>query len=181
VASGTLAAGLAGGGCASLRATPSLPLLSPASLGQEASASQRLSISRLSGDDGRTLTLDAVVEVDAQAMRLAGFLLGQRVLLLAWDGRQLEEAREAVVPAALRGDAVLRDLQLVYWPAAAIRGVLPPGWRLEGDERHRRLFRGERVTFESERDDAQPLGSATLVNHAAGYRIVIESARDPSP
>lgn len=179
--SGALAAGIAAGGCASLRATGGPPLLAPASLGEAASASQRLSISRLSGGDARALTLDAVVEVDAEALRLAGFLLGQRVLLLAWDGRQLEEVREPVVPAALRGEAVLRDLQLVYWPAAAIRDALPAGWRLEGDERHRRLLRGGRVTFESERADAWPLGGATLVNHAAGYRIVIESARDASP
>ncbi len=186
LATSVLAASLAAAGCATLRARDGvpLPLLSPSSLQQDASRSQRLTISRVTGagvdagGESRALTLDAVVEVDATSLRLAGFLLGQRVLLIAWDGTHLQEAREPVVPAALRGAAVLRDLQLVYWPDAAIRGRLPRGWRLEGDSRQRRLLDGERLVFESERDDAEPLGSARLVNHAAGYRIVIESARE---
>jgi hypothetical protein len=159
-------------------------LLAPATLGVEASRSQRLSISRTGGEpgDAKALTLDAVIEVDADALRVAAFLLGQRVLLLAWDGRQLQESREPVVPAALRGAEVLRDLQLVYWPEDAIRERLPPGWRLTSDASGRRLYRGAQLRFESERDDAaDPLGSARLVNHAARYRIVIESARPAVP
>lgn len=168
-------------GCATLRqrGAGDWPLLSPASLRQEASRPQRLSIARLApaGDD-HVLTLDAVVEVDASALRVAAFLLGQRVLLLAWDGRRLQEVREPVIPATLRGVAVLRDLQLVYWPESSLRERLPRGWRLEGDARHRRLFDGDRLVFESERNDDTALGSGSLVNHAAGYRLRIEAANE---
>ncbi len=106
------------------RGFEALPLLPPAAFGSEAIGVQRLTLSREAG--GAKLMLDAVVEVDAMELRVAGMLLGQRILLLGWDGKALQEQREPVVPQALDGRAILRDLQLVYWPAAAIRAALPP-------------------------------------------------------
>lgn len=168
---------LALAGCATLdarRGFEELPLLPPAAFGAEAQGQQRLTLSRESGAEA--LTLDAVVEVDAGELRVAGMLLGQRILLLVWDGRALREAREPVVPEALSGRAILRDLQLVYWPAEAIRAALPRGWRLEEEAARRRLYRGATVVFESERGDAIPLGRASLWNHVGQYRIGIESS-----
>jgi hypothetical protein len=164
-------------GCATSgarRAFEQLPLLAPAAYGAEAQGQQRLTLSRESG--GPQLVLDAAVEVDAGELRVAGVLLGQRILLLTWDGRQLQEQREPVVPEALTGRAILRDLQLVYWPAEAIRAALPRGWRLEEQAARRRLYRGATVVFESERGDAIPLGKASLWNRSAQYRIDIEAS-----
>lgn len=178
-----------------------LPLLPPAAFGAEAAGVQRLTVSRLpaqgrsgaakSGDGqpghgsaaggeaaGDKLVLDAAVEVDATALRVAGVLLGQRILLLSWDGSQLVEQREPVVPRALDGRAILRDLQLVYWPAAAVRAALPRGWQLQEQAARRRLLRGATVVFESERGDADPLGNASLWNHVGQYRIDIESSNE---
>lgn len=163
-------------GCATTahRGFEQLPLLPPAAFGAAATGQQRLTLSRESG--GAALVLDAAVEVDAMELRVAGMLLGQRILLLVWDGRRLQESREPVVPAALSGRAILRDLQLVYWPAQAIRAVLPQGWRLEEQAARRRLLHGATVVFEAERGDAVPLGNASLWNHPGQYRIDIESS-----
>ncbi|MEJ0098400.1 MAG: DUF3261 domain-containing protein [Pseudomonadota bacterium] len=163
--------------CATMgaRGFEALPLLPPAAFGAEASNVQRLTLSRESG--GQKLALDAAVEVDANELRVAGMLLGQRILLLDWDGKALQEQREPVVPKALDGRAILRDLQLVYWPAAAIRAALPQGWRLEEKAARRQLFRGSRLVFESERGDAAPLGNARLWNRIGQYRIDIEAAK----
>jgi hypothetical protein len=163
------------------RGFEALPLLSPAAFGAEATGVQRLTLSRLAAggeSHGDKLALDAAIEVDAAQLRVAGVLLGQRILLLTWDGRQLAEQREAVVPQALSGRAILRDLQLVYWPADAIRAVLPRGWQLQEQAARRRLLRGTTVVFESERGDAAPLGNASLWNHAGAYRIDIESSNE---
>jgi hypothetical protein len=151
-----------------------LPLLSPAAFGAEASGLQRLTLARESGD--ATLILDSALEIDAQELRVAGFLLGQRILLLAWDGRQLQESREPIVPESLSGRAILRDLQLVYWPTEAIRAALPRGWRMEEEAGRRRLYYGAKVVLESERGDAVPLGDAKLWNHVGHYRMDIEAA-----
>ncbi len=167
------------------RGFEALPLLPPAAFGAEAAGVQRLTLSRLgtreksggaSGSD--QLVLDAAVEVDAAQLRVAGVLLGQRILLLTWDGSQLTEQREPVVPQALGGRAILRDLQLVYWPAAAVRAALPRGWQLQEQAARRRLLRGATVVFESERGDAAPLGNASLWNHVGQYRIDIESSNE---
>jgi hypothetical protein len=162
------------------RGFEALPLLSPAAFGAEATGVQRLTLSRLAAGEasGDKLVLDAAVEVDAAALRVAGVLLGQRILLLTWDGKQFSEQREAVVPEALSGRAILRDLQLVYWPADAIRAVLPRGWQLQEQAARRRLLRGATVVFESERGDAAALGNASLWNHAGEYRIDIESSNE---
>jgi hypothetical protein len=164
-------------GCATLglhRSFDSLPLLLPAALGAEVIASQRLVVSR--DDGGAAMTLEAAVEVDAMEVRMAGLLLGQRVLLVDWDGHRLREQREPVVPSSVTGRALLRDLQLVYWPAESIRAVLPPGWRLEEVEAKRRLYHGATLAFESERRDADRMGGAGLWNHVGHYRIEIQSA-----
>jgi hypothetical protein len=164
------------GGCATgaRRDLQEMPLLPPAAFGGEAQAQQRLMLSRESGGD--TLTLEAAVEVDTAELRVAGVLLGQRILLLVWDGRRLQQTRAPVVPEDLNGRAILRDLQLVYWPAAAIRAALPRGWRLQEEAAMRQLYRGATVVFESRRSDAVPLGSASLWNHLGQYRIDIESS-----
>jgi hypothetical protein len=162
------------------RGFEALPLLPPAAFGAEAAGVQRLTLSRLTGHSdeagGEKLTLDAAVEVDATALRVAGVLLGQRILLLGWNGSEFTEQREPVVPQALSGRAILRDLQLVYWPAAAIRAALPRGWQLQEQAARRRLLHGKTVVFESERGDTAPLGKASLWNHAGQYRIDIESS-----
>jgi Protein of unknown function (DUF3261) len=155
----------------------SLPLLPPVAFGSEASALQSLTVSRESG--GAALQLDAALEIDSRTVRVAGLLLGQRVLLLNWDGSQLQETRETTVPGSLSGHSILRDLQLVYWPGAAIRAVLPPGWILEEVAGVRRLYRRAKLVFESERHDALPLGSAALWNHLGRYRIDIKASHEP--
>lgn len=165
------------------RGFEALPLLPPAAFGAEVAGMQRLTLSRLraagtGSEPGDRLTLDAAVEVDAAGLRVAGVLLGQRILLLAWDGRELREQREQVVPQALSGRAILRDLQLVYWPAAAIRAALPRGWQLQEQATRRQLLHGATVVFESERGDTAPLGKASLWNHVGQYRIDIESSNE---
>lgn len=100
--------------------------LSPASLGHELALQQRLQVVVA----GKSQTLDALLEVDAQELRLAVQALGQSALTLRWDGKTLQQQRADWLPPTLTGERVLFDLQLVYWPTAAIRATLPVGWSL---------------------------------------------------
>lgn len=166
------------GGCADLvarRRFEVLPLLPAAALGAEAERTQRLTVTR--DDGGPQLILDAVVEVDAKEVRVAGFLLGQRVLLLSWDGERLMEVREPMIPSAVKGRAILRDLQLAYWPAMAVRSILPRGCLLKEQLRHRQIDCGGAAILSVEREDDQSLGSARLHNLVRHYRIAIEAAQ----
>ncbi len=162
------------------RGFEALPLLSPASFGAEATGVQRLTLSRLAGGQpaGDPLVLDAAVEVDAAALRVAGVLLGQRILLLGWDGKVLEEQREPVVPQALEGRAILRDLQLVYCQPAPYA----PCCHGDGNCRNKRRGAGccvaRRWCSNPSGGDAAPLGNASLWNHVGQYRIDIESSNE---
>ncbi|NTX35599.1 DUF3261 domain-containing protein [Myxococcus sp. CA033] len=155
-------------------ALPTLTL-APATFGGSVSLSQRLSFAH-DADPGGPRSLEALVEIDVSSLQLAGFALGQRVFTLQWDGAKLDEQRDARVPEQLQSRTVLRDLQLVYWPAPAVRAALPPDWTLE-DSPGMRVLRHADKDWLTVRYDGEPrwVGRAELVNLAEHYRLTIES------
>nr|WP_225937007.1 DUF3261 domain-containing protein [Myxococcus sp. RHSTA-1-4] len=168
--------------CAAARPRPAAPEVSlpplglpPAALGASVGLSQRLSFAH-EADPGGPRSLEALLEVDASALRLAGFALGQRVFTMQWDGTTLDEQRDARLPAQFQSRQVLRDIQLVYWPAGAVRAALPPGWTLEEEPGRRALLQAGREWL-SVRYGGEPrwVGRAELVNLAEHYRLTIES------
>lgn len=169
------------GACAAPRAPlVQLPLLRlpPAALGRALSLVQRLSVRRLdAAADAPPQTVEVLLEADGEALRLAGFALNQRVLTMAWDGRELQVKRHPLLPAEVDTDRMLRDLTLVLWPAEAIRAALPAGWTLDADARTRVLRdHGEpRLTIAYGVAVDAPLGPVTLSNLAEGYALEIES------
>lgn len=157
--------------CASAPATaPARPYLrlSPASLGHELVLQQRLTVTA----QGQSRQFEVALEVDAAAVRLAVLDLGQSVARLEWDGRDLRQQTVPGWPASVGGEQVLDDLQLVHWPLEAIRGALPGGWSLSTGEGTRTLrFQGQVMA-----DVRYPTrGTAELSNHAAGYRVLLET------
>lgn len=115
--------------------TPSLRL-TPAALGREMALQQRLDF--LHGESRESI--EAMVEVDSGSVRVVMHAQGQVALRLDWDGHTLDQTRAEWLPPVLDGERVLDDLQLVYWPAAAIRERLPAGWHLVDTPGSRRLL-----------------------------------------
>ena len=135
-------------GCASgpasapVDGTGGLSLALPASaLGCRLAVQQQLTV-QPPGQNAQTL--DALLEVDEQHVRLALFHLGQRMGLLDWDGQQLPPQQ------------VISDMQLALWPAAAIARALPQGWVLEETDSCRRYSHQglERILVQAESADA---------------------------
>lgn len=149
-------------------ATPALRL-PPSALAQPLALQQRLTFRH--GD--RHDSVDAMVESDAAGTRLVIHAQGQVALRLDWDGKELKQERAPWLPAALDGERVLTDLQLVYWPVSAIAAVLPPGWTLAEEGGRRVLRKGETVVATV--DYPRPL-QAHLEQHALGYALDIESS-----
>jgi len=148
-------------------ASPMLRLL-PAALGHDLALQQRLTIIA----QGQTHHADVMLEVDKELVRLNLISLGRTGTRLTWDGTQLDETRAPWWPDSVRGDRILNDLQLVYWPVATIRAALPSGWTL--DEQHeRRVLRqnGQAIaTIE------YASSTETYFSHELdGYRLLIES------
>ncbi|RZA13112.1 MAG: DUF3261 domain-containing protein [Lysobacteraceae bacterium] len=149
-------------------ATPMLRL-SPSALAQPLSLQQRLTFTH----GGRSNTVDAMVESDAAGTRLVIHAQGQVALRLDWDGKELKQDRAPWLPAALDGERVLTDLQLVYWPVPAIVAALPAGWTLSEEGTRRVLRNGDDLAATI--DYPQPL-HARLEQHALGYTLDIQSS-----
>ena len=159
-------------GCARPR-VPTLPepyalRLSPASLGGELALQQRMTLTVF----GHTQQMDLALEADAQAVRVAVLAFGQTLARLDWDGRELKEQRAPGWPSAVSGARVLSDVQLVHWPAEAIRAALPTGLSLQADAQGRVLRAGSAplVTVR------YPAPGPAELDHLAGrYRLRLES------
>ena len=153
------------------RASIELPVLqlAPAALGHPLALQQRLEFAF--GPERREL--DALLEADAGSVRLAVQALGRSGVTLVWDGKTLQQTRADWLPAAVRGERVLDDLQFVHWPVAAIRAALPADWSVEETpDGARELRRGGdiwlRATHPAE-------NTVELENLAEGYRLTVHS------
>ena len=163
-------------GCASLQTPerPSLNLrLAPAALGQVISVEQHLKVER----NGRIDELDAVLEVDATRLELVALAFGQRVLNLRYDGETLTSSRHKMLPAQVRAEDVLQDLQLTLWPQPAIAQALSSGWRIVDQGLLRTLYQdGQVVATISYSAPLRWSGTAVLDNLRHHYRLTIQTA-----
>ena len=163
------------GGCAPSPVQPArLGLrLAPATLGTSISLQQHFLVER----EGRIDEFDAALEVDPDRLDMVGLALGQRILTLHYDGRQLKSWRHPLVPEQLRGEDVLEDLQLTLWPVDAIRQALPSGWRIEESGRRRTLLLdGAPVMVIDYSGEPRWSGKIELANLRYQYRLTIQSA-----
>lgn len=167
---------LALAGCAAPRAPAPARLglkLAPAALGTAISVQQHLTVERA----GKTDELDAALEVDAAHVSLVGLAFGQRVLTLNYDGVALNAWRHVMLPAQVKADDVLEDVQLTLWPVDAIAAALPPGWTVRDAGLERTLSLGgeevARIHY-----SAMPRWSGTVVldNLRYQYRLTIQNA-----
>lgn len=152
--------------------SPQAPLLrlSPASAGRTIALAQKLDIDAR----GQRQTVEALLEVDASSVRLALLQLGRPLARLEWDGRQLQQERAPGVPESLSAERILSEMQLVQWPADAIRAALPSGWSLRESEggAQRELLQGDAPVIRVRYPSPQ---LAELEHLRDGYRLRIES------
>ena len=146
--------------------------LPPAALGSSVTLQQHLTVER--GE--RIDELEAALEVDPQRLDLVGLALGQRVLTLHYDGERLQSWRHSMLPAQLRDEDVLEDLQVTLWPVDAIRSALPAGWRIEESGLRRTLLKNDMPVMVIDYS-GQPrwIGKIEMSNLWYHYRLTIRS------
>lgn len=147
--------------------------LPPAALGAEIAVQQHLRVER----NGRTDDLDVALEADARHIELVGLALGQRVLTLSYDGKEMATWRHVMLPSQVRAEDVLEDVQLTLWPVEAIRAALPAGWRVEEGSRRRTLYLDDApVMVIDYSGDVRWRGTVVLENLRYRYRLTIQFA-----
>lgn len=152
--------------------------LAPSALGESISLQQQLTVE----SNGRVDELEAVLEVDPGRLDLVGLVLGQRVLTLHYDGQMLNAWRHPMFPPEVRDEDILEDLQLMLWPADALRQALPDGWRIEENGPRRTLLIGETpVTVIRYSGQRRWSGKVELSNLRYQYRLIIQSVVSNGP
>jgi hypothetical protein len=172
-------------GCVHAPVQPRLQMpalaLSPASLGARLSLAQRLTVQELPDTAAEEVpqerSLEAQLEVEPAELRLAAFAMNQRVLLLRWDGHNLDVKRHPMLPAAVDASRVLRDIQLVYWPLASVQAALPADWTVEEVGVQRLLKHDGEIEVQIAYAGAPRWrGRAELDNRLEHYRLSIDSS-----
>ncbi len=149
--------------------------LSPASFGQALSLQQQVHVEYT----GRTVDLDAVLDIAPDSLTLVGMAFGQRMLTLRYNGTELKETRHPMLPRDVRGADILTDIQMALWPGDAVRAALPGGWTLTDSDTLRTFFRDAQpevtITY-----DAVPRWATrvTMRNLRYDYRLVIRSVAE---
>lgn len=162
---------------APVRPTPTEPrallALSPASLGRELHLAQRVTVHR----GAQTWAFDAQLEADAQTVNLAAFLLGQTVARLSWNGVTMNETHSERAPDVVTPARILSDVQLAFWPAAAVRDGLPAGYSLLDEGPRRTVIHDGQpfVTVSASADQSR----VEFEHLTFGYRLTIESKESP--
>jgi hypothetical protein len=157
------------------------PLLTPASLQAERSASQVVR----GAFGAREMTFNCVLAVKGDTLTVIGLTaLGVRAFTLRYDGREVAVENTLPIPEHMTPERLLSDIQLVFWPLAALQDKLnDAGWQLsEPYSGTRRLRRGDTLIAEVhyERADAWQ-GRSWLVNLQHGYTLGIDSTSPTAP
>ena len=167
-------------GCATLKprpADPGLFLLPPSDAGVEISLSQSLAFSK----GARHFEALAVIELDSSHLSLVGLgPLGNRMLALRWDGKKLEQESDPSLPPDLPLKLILRDIQLAYWPAEALRKRLAPeGWQIEEGALSRTLLKDGAQVVRIIYGGADRWRSALSFEHRSlGYHLDIHPIKE---
>jgi len=117
-----------------------------------------------------------VLAISPERIDLAGLAMGQRLIDVHFDGRAITEKRSPLLPDAVTGVRILRDVMLAYWPREALIAALPAGWRIEDSAGLRRVLYGdERVITIEYSGEPRWRGRAHLIQHRLGYSLTIDS------
>jgi len=146
--------------------------VSPAAFGRTLTLTQQITVVAM----GETRSFEAVVAIDPERIDLAALAMGRRMIAVHLDAGGLREDRSPLVPEAVSGARILRDLQLAYWPREALAAALPAGWSVEEGERSRDvLLNGATILHIEYSGEPRWRGRTTLEHRRLGYRLTIDS------
>ena len=102
---------------------------------------------------------------------------GLSLFNLSYDGENLVLDKNPLLPDTVEPGAIVADMQLIYWPAAALQDRLPPGWHLQTGANRRELFQDSEKIAEIRylSDEADWPRHAELENLRYGYRLSIDT------
>ncbi len=126
-------------------------------------------------------TLLCVLELHPQRVALVGLSpLGLQLFAIDYDGVEVALEKTPLVPAALEPQAVLADLQLVYWSAAELGAILGERWRIVDEivdkETRRSLYEEDLLTVEIRYSSSAPFAEQVVLrNYPLNYWLEVKT------
>lgn len=127
---------------------------------------------------GRQETLLCILELDSRRIAMAGLTNdGLSLFNLSYDGKTLQADKNPLLPDSVAPEFIIADLQLVYWPLAALQKIIPKSWKLLADGNHRRLYSNDVLHIDVHylAQDAIWPKNVELVNYRYNYRLQIKT------
>ncbi len=126
----------------------------------------------------RQETILCVLELDERHIAIAG-LSGDGISLfnINYDGKKVDMDKSPLLPSGFSPEFMVKDLQLAYWPLAELQKRLSKQWRLEADDKQRRLYfdSGKYVDVDYLQPDPNWAKSVVLTNHRYHYQLHIKT------
>lgn len=145
--------------------------LEPGSLNRPTPIRQLVTVER--GDGSQTL--QTVLTRGSSGLTLVGLSsVGQRVFTMSWDGSEATLSSRVAELSRLDPLWMLTDIQLAYWPLAALQTALPEGFKLEEIGTLRVLWQDGELLWMRASESTSPWQSEVMVfNASLGYRLRI--------
>ncbi|TDR30737.1 DUF3261 domain-containing protein [Hydromonas duriensis] len=155
-----------------------MPLLQPKDWGVSFTQTQVLNIKAHNQEH----QVQAVLEVNNQAVQLVLLKFGQRLMSLHFDGYTTRIEKETYAPEFLQPQQVFQDIQILYADAEKLRQVLPVNCHLLSTPNMRELTCNSEVIYQIyyNLSDAtnQSLKRTRLINQQNQYAITVDAIGD---
>ncbi len=164
-------------GCATAP-PPLLEPIAPAALGESIEVRQQVT----ARFHGRTRVMQVALKVAPTDLTLIGLsAIGQRLFTLSWNAGHTTLTSDVDTLNRLDPSRILADLELAYWPVAALQAALDPDLRLEQQGTSRTLWRADELLWFASSDGPDRWRSAlTIYNASQGYRLDIRPLSAPT-
>ncbi|MBB5320265.1 DUF3261 domain-containing protein [Marinobacter oulmenensis] len=154
------------------------PLLAPASGGLSVQLNQRMTLDM----DGKKHHLVAVSRLAPNEIRMTGFTLtGQRLFDFASDDNGVSRWQAPQVERQIPARWMLTQLQLAYWPEAALKAGYSDPWRLSAAPGERALYLEDEllvmVSYAADFDALRAGSELTIEHHRMGLTMTMETLK----
>lgn len=157
---------------------PVPPLLEPATGGMSVQLNQRMTLRM----DDRRHHMVVVTSFTPDQIRMTGFTLtGQRLLDISHEDGRVSSWQSEQVDRDIPARWLLTQLQLAYWPKAALQEAYVAPWAFSQEDDKRTLhLEGELLVMVSYAADFRPLEAGselTIKHHRMGLVMTIETLK----
>ncbi len=127
-------------------------------------------------------TFICVLELDEHRIAIAGLSKdGLSLFNIAYDGNKVNKSRSPLLPAEVKPEHIIQDIQFAFWPQPELQKNLAASWRLAKVNKGREFFVNDDLIVSVQYfPPTLPTAnfwpkSALLTNHRYHYRLTINT------